>query len=58
MLNTKYTAERCTKLIFNLARAAKLKWGMKQEAIVTIYKGAILPLLSYGAPVWLEAMKY
>jgi hypothetical protein len=54
----KYTAERCTKLIFNLARAARLKWGMKQEAIATIYKGAILQLLSYGAPVWFGAMKY
>jgi hypothetical protein len=24
----------------------------------TIYKGAILPLLLYGAPVWTEALKY
>ena len=24
----------------------------------TIYKGAILPLLLYGAPVWIEAMKH
>jgi len=54
----KYAAERCTKLIYNLSRAARLKWVIKQEAIATIYKGAILPLLSYGAPVWFEAMKY
>jgi len=26
--------------------------------IATIYKGAILPLLTDGAPVWIEAMKY
>jgi hypothetical protein len=24
----------------------------------TIYKGAILPLLLYGAPVWIEALRY
>jgi len=23
-----------------------------------IYKGAILPLLLYGSPVWIDAMKY
>ena len=54
----KYAAERCTNLIYNLSRAATLQWGIKQEAIATIYKGAILPLLSYGDPVWFEAMKH
>ena len=54
----KYVAEKCTKLIYNLSRAAKLTWGIKHEAIATIYKGAILPLLTYGAPVWIEAMRY
>jgi hypothetical protein len=32
--------------------------GIKHAAIATIYKGAIIPLLTYGAPVWIEAMKY
>ena len=54
----KYTAERCTKLIYNLSQAARLKWGIKQEVIATIYKGTIVPLLSNGAPVWFEAMKH
>jgi ribonuclease HI len=54
----KYAAERCAKLIHNLSRVARLSWGFKYEAIATIYKGAILPLLTYGAPVWIEAMKY
>jgi hypothetical protein len=35
----KYAAERCTKLIYNLSRAARLQWGIKQEAIATIYEG-------------------
>ena len=37
---------------------AKLSWGIKHATIETIYKGAILPLLTYGAPVWIDAMKY
>jgi hypothetical protein len=54
----KYVAERSAKLIHNLSRVAKLSWGIKHEAMATIYKGAILPLLTYGAPVWIETMKY
>jgi hypothetical protein len=54
----KFAAERCTKLIYNLSQAARLKWGIRQEAIATIYKGAILPLLSYVEPVWFEAMRH
>jgi len=53
-----YVAERCTKLIHNLSRSAKLTWGLKHESLKTIYEGAILPLLLYGAPVWIDAMKY
>ena len=32
--------------------------GIKHEAIATIYKGAILPVLTYGAPVLIEAMNF
>jgi ribonuclease HI len=53
-----YATDRCTKLIQGLSRAAKVTWGIKHEAMKTIYKGAILPLLLYGAPVWIEALKY
>jgi len=53
-----YVAERCTKIIHNMSRAEKLSWGLKNEAIAVMYKGAILPLLTYGAPVWNDAMKY
>jgi len=54
----RYAAEMCTKLIHNLSRSARMTWGLKNEAVGTIYKGAILPLLMYGAPTWSEAMKY
>jgi len=46
------------KLIHSLSKSAKLSWGLKHEAPKTTYKGAILPLLLYGAPVWIEAFKF
>ena len=51
------TSKKCTTLIHTLARSAKLNWGLQQEALNTIYKGAILPLMLYGAPVWIQAME-
>jgi hypothetical protein len=45
-----YAAEKCAKLIHSLSKAAKLTWGIRHEVIATIYKGAILHLLTYGAP--------
>jgi len=53
-----YVTERCAKLIHGLSRAAKVSCGIKHDAMKTIYKAAILPLLIYGAPVWIDAMKY
>ena len=53
-----YAAERSSKLIHSLSKAAKLSWGLNHKALKTIYKGAILPLLLYGAPVWAEAMRF
>jgi len=53
-----YAAERSSKLIHSLSKSAKLTWGLHHEALQTIYKGAILSLLLYGAPVWAEAMRF
>jgi hypothetical protein len=53
-----YVAKRCSKLIHSLSRSAKVSWGLKHDALKTIYKGVTLPLLLYGALVWLEAMKF
>ena len=52
-----HAADKCAKLIFSLPKSAKIHWGLKHEGLITIYKGAILPLL-YGAPVWIEALRY
>jgi len=53
-----YTSEKCGKLIHSLERTAKMTWGIKHAVMNTIYKGAILPLLTYGASVWIEAMNH
>jgi len=52
-----YITEKCTKLIFVLAKSAKINWGLGHKALKTIYVGGILPLLLYGAPVWIGAME-
>ena len=53
-----YAAEKCTKHIYSLKKSAKITWGLRHEVLKMIYEGAILPLLLYGAPVWIDAMKY
>jgi ribonuclease HI len=50
-------SSKCTKLIHALSKSAKQSWGLSHVALHTIYKGAILPLLLYGAPVWIEALR-
>jgi len=52
----RYAAEKCTKLIYSLSKSAKISWGLRHEVLKTIYRGAILPLLLYGAPFWIDAM--
>jgi hypothetical protein len=34
-----------------------MSWGLKHETLNTIYKGAILPLMLYGAPIWIDALE-
>jgi len=51
-----YIEGKCTKLIFSLAKSAKITWGLKHKTLKKIYMGAILPLLLYGAPVWKEVL--
>jgi hypothetical protein len=52
-----YVADKCKKLIFQLAKAAKLNWGLSHKALQTICLGGIQPLLIYGAPVWIKAIR-
>lgn len=39
-----------------MSKSAKIKWGLSHDVMRIIYKGAIPPILSYGAPVWIEAI--
>jgi len=53
-----HAADKCAKLIFSLSKSAKIQWGLKHEALITISKGAILPPLLYSAPVLIDALRY
>ena len=46
--------DKCSKLIFTLSKSAKLNWGLSYTALKTIYTGDVLPILLYGAPVWIN----
>jgi hypothetical protein len=38
-----------------LSKSAKLHWGLGHKSLKIIYEGALVPILTYGAPVWEEA---
>jgi hypothetical protein len=48
---------RCIKIIHALAKSAKINWGLRYDVLRAIYTGAIPPILSYGAPVWIEGLQ-
>jgi hypothetical protein len=52
-----YISRKCTKLIHALSKSAKQNLRLGHAGLNTIYKGAILPLLLYGAPVWIDALE-
>ena len=51
-----YITEKSGKLIYMLSRTAKLTWGLGHKSLKTIYEGALLRLMTYGSPVWDEAI--
>jgi len=44
-------------VISMLARTAKLQWGLGYKALKIIYEGAVVPILRYRAPIWVEAKR-
>jgi hypothetical protein len=40
-----------------LARTAQLQWSLGHKAFKSIYEGAIVPVLTYGAAIWVEAIR-
>ena len=49
--------DKTRKMIYMLGKTTKLYWGLGHKSLRTIYEGAIVPLMTYGAPVWEEAIK-
>ena len=52
-----HCAEKSITLINMLARTAKLQWGLGHKALKTTYEAAIVPVLMYGAPIWVEGIR-
>ena len=52
-----YTVAKLITLVNMLARTAKLQCGLGHKALKAIYEGAIVPILTYGAPIWVEAIR-
>jgi hypothetical protein len=49
-------AEKSKTLIYMLSKSAKLQWGLGHKSLKTVYEGALIPLMTYEAPVWEEAV--
>jgi hypothetical protein len=52
-----HTVAQSITLINMLARTAKLQWGLGYKALKRIYEEAVVPILTYGAPIWIEAIR-
>jgi len=52
-----HSVAKSITLINMLARTAKLQWGLGHKALKTMYEGAIVPILTYGAPIRVEATR-
>jgi Reverse transcriptase (RNA-dependent DNA polymerase). len=50
--NIKQVADKSRALTYMLNRTAKLLWGLGHKSLKMIYEGVIVPLMTYGAPVW------
>ena len=45
-------AEKFRALTYLLNRTAKLQWVLGHKSPKTVYEGAVVPLITYGAPIW------
>jgi hypothetical protein len=52
-----YIPGKCIKLIHALSKPTKINWGLRHDVLRIIHTAAILPILSYGALVWIECLK-
>ena len=52
-----HTLSKLIALVNMLGRTAKLQWGLGHKALKIIYEGVVVPILTYGAPIWMEAIR-
>jgi hypothetical protein len=45
-----HIAEKSKTLIYMLSKTAKLRWGLGHKSLKMVYEGALVPLMTYGAP--------
>jgi hypothetical protein len=58
-LNAAYATQRARSITLGLRRRAARHWGQSApEALRTIYRGAILPILTYASPVWINKLTH
>jgi hypothetical protein len=50
--HVKYLRRECSRRVVQLSKMTSGPWGLKPKAAINIYKGYILQLLTYGAPIW------
>jgi ribonuclease HI len=55
--HTEYISTKGRLLTNNLIRFAKQKFGLNQKALETIYKGAVLPTITYASSVWYKSIE-
>jgi hypothetical protein len=51
-----YLKTKAIQLVMNITSFAKNKYGLNRRSLEVIYKGAIIPIISYGSPVWYKAL--
>jgi len=52
-----YTVAKLITLINMLAKTAKLQSSLGHKALRMIYKGAVVPILTYRTPIWVKAIQ-
>jgi hypothetical protein len=52
-----HTVAKLITLVHMLARTSKMQWGLGHKAHKTIYDGAVVPIITYGTPLWIEAIR-
>lgn len=55
-MHSNYVLAKSSQLVKNLLRFAKTNYGLNEKALEVIYKGSVLPLISYCCSVWAHAL--